>query len=103
VRPEGEKAFLLQRALAAGESRRSIAKTMAVHQATSRASRYRCSSFYCSALDCAFKPWWSGTVNVTVGLPREDLMVGVDQLDLYFVLAGWQPGDVDGIEITRVM
>ena len=29
-------------------------------------------------------------------------MIGVDQINLHFVLSGWQPGDVDGIEITCV-
>ena len=29
-------------------------------------------------------------------------MVGVDQLDLHLVLAGRQPGDVDGVVVTRI-
>ena len=35
-------------------------------------------------------------------LSGEDVMVGVDQLDLHLVRARRHPGHVDGTEITRV-
>jgi hypothetical protein len=35
-------------------------------------------------------------------LAGEDVVIGVDQLDLHLVRAGRQPGDVDRVDLTRL-